>query len=121
MRIGVMLAVNEPATGLMSDRVPAVKIGDEVLSLEGAALPCSVRRNRLTIDGLKLHLSGYQIWVGNWCWDRAELESAAVARLVNHLRSRGWTCTDGESNLFDRYTCGAAITAQDLEGERHER
>ena len=114
MKMQLMLAVNDPRNGAHTGQVDQVEI-DDLIYLEGEPVSCGTDGYSLEIDGLRFNLKGYGVWVGNMCWDCATLESVHVAKIVNHLRSLGWSCTEAETSLFEAYHDSKPITAKMLE------
>ena len=115
MKMQLMLAVNDYRNGAHTGQVDQVEVDNLDLCLEGEPVSCSYTPGKLEIDGLLFDVVGYGNWAGNWCWDCATLESVHVAKIVNHLRSIGWSCTEAETSLFDAYHTGENITAKMLE------
>lgn len=113
MKIQLHLACNNDNgnhTGLIS----AVEVLDTIY-LEGEPVSLTIGHGAMSITGMRFDLNGYGRWVGNICWDCATLESADVATIINYLRTLGWSCTEAESGLFDKFHAGQEITAKELE------
>lgn len=83
--------------------------------LEGDSISFTVQGNILSIAGLSFNIYQYNRYIGNIIWDCATLESQHVAAIINMLRVLGWTCTEAESVLFDKFHAGQDITAQEIE------
>lgn len=114
MNIQLHLACNND-NGNHTGVVVAAEVLDTIY-LEGDPVSCTATSpSVLNIAGLSFNLKGYGRWVGNICWDCATLESTHVATIINYLRTLGWSCTEAESSLFDKFHSGQDITAQELE------
>jgi hypothetical protein len=117
MKMHLMLAVNDHHTGNFTGQVDQIEI-DDLIYLEGQSASCQVQFHRprwLEIGGLRFNLKGYRRWVGNICWDCATLEHIHVPRIIEHLRTIGWDCTEAETSLWEAYRDGQPITAKMLE------
>jgi hypothetical protein len=55
--------------------------------------------NRVRIGRKIFEHDGVAEWVGNWCWD--EIRIVDGRRLLEHLRSRGFTCSVGHTKFFE--------------------
>lgn len=123
MNIELMLCVNDVDNGLHTGRVDGIDLydGEIVLSLRGQPLKCDVVKSRtgkgrsLQIGHIYVPLVSYGTWVGNWCWDSAEVSIGDAVRVVNYLRKRKWDCEQGYSNLYEMYHAGQDISLADLE------
>jgi hypothetical protein len=114
MKMHLMLAVND-SNGAHTGQVDRVEV-DNLIYLEGDPVSCHALWPRtFEIDGLHFNLKGYKAWVGNMCWDCATLEHVHVSKIVEHLRSIGWGCTEAETSLFEAYHNRQPITAEILE------
>jgi hypothetical protein len=113
MKMQLMLAVND-CNGVHTGQVDQVEV-DDLIYLEGEPISCSHTLFELEVDSLLFKFSNYGTWVGNMCWDCVTLDGAHVAKIVNHLRSIGWSCTEAETSLFEAYHDGETITAKMLE------
>ena len=124
----LMLAVNDPANGVATEHIDAVQLYmrdnpvEPLLSLQGRPVHyhsyTSAQGHKirtLVIGHLHCRVLGYATWVGNWCWDMAQINAADAARILHYLRRRGWTCEGGATALFDRYMDGREITVADLQ------
>lgn len=90
---------------------------EEGLELEGprtkvkvAELGGTVRIGRVTVP-----YKSSQSWVGNWCWDSYQIDPRDMLRVLNYLIRRGWHCTCGPTELFERFNEGREITAEEWE------
>lgn len=115
MKMHLMLAVNNHRNGRHTGQVDQVEIDEPDLCLEGKSVSCSYTPGKLEIDGLHFNVIGYGNWAGNWCWDCAMLEHIHIPRIIEHLRSIGWSCTEAETSLFEAYHNDRPITAKMIE------
>lgn len=113
MKIHFHVATNDD-NGNHTGLVTVVEVSD-VIYLEGEPVTCRPDVKTFKIAGLSVPLHGYGRWVGNMCWDCALLESADIATIINWLRTLGWSCTEAESSLFDKFHNGRDITAEEIE------
>ena len=108
----VMLCCNDPDTGNFAGRLEAIDVADN-LRLESKRHDWSPRLRLIVKDGRYTALSvsnrhfpirDYQQHVGNWCWNRARMDGAAVLDMLNWLKVRGWySCDEAEESLYDRW------------------
>jgi len=114
MKLSLDLAANDYRNGQPSGKTDRIEIED-FLQMEGPSVSCTIDRNKLEIDGLHFNLKGYRTWVGNWCWDSVLLESAHVAKIINHLLNKSWSVFEAEANLFDWIEAGLQVFPNQLE------
>ncbi|WP_422928634.1 hypothetical protein [Singulisphaera sp. PoT] len=124
----VMFCCNDPDNGMFSHRIDGLDISG-LIQLEGpfdivededgnedlvGGTEFETEAGSVIVAREKFPILGYRQWVGNWCWDAAGMEVAAVVSLLNHLKRLGWTCMVAESNLFERWRVEGDITAEEF-------
>ena len=106
MALRVMFACNDYRNGMFQGWFDSVGIDKYEAELDGPP----TRITFLTRDGVNItnrvrigrkvfEHTGVAEWVGNWCWD--EIRIVDGKRLLRHLKARGFTCSAGESRLFN--------------------
>jgi hypothetical protein len=123
----IHLACNNHRNGFHQGHVESISIyGDDgidpLLMLTGGRLSCGVARSEkshkarfLRLGHLRnLRILSYTTWVGNWCWDAAQLSPEDTARLVNHLKRRGWENEGGWIEMGEKWDSGYVFTASDF-------
>jgi hypothetical protein len=124
----IHLACNSERNGFHQGFVESISIYgndgiDPMLMLVGNRLPCGVMRSEkshkyrfLRLGHLRnLRILSYTIWVGNWCWDAAQLSPEDTAKLVNYLKRRGWENEGGWICMGEKWDSGHVFTASDFD------
>ena len=130
--IDVMLNVNDHRNGIAMGWIEAVHI-DDLIQLDGPGcwddedeekaqagdldglVKFEANRTTVTIGGATFRYRRYFEWMGNWCWDMAQMDAPTVLELLNHLKRLGWDCNEAESSLFARWRELGDLTMEDLE------
>jgi hypothetical protein len=135
-QIPVHLCCNDPDNGNFSGRVWSMEIGPNMefesrrwwSFQRGPWGPCLRYlwgdRPRIVIAGRHFPITFHKEWYGNWCWDLVHMPGEAVLELLNWAKFRKWfTCSCGETRLFNWYANGQQFTDQDLRliGKNFER
>lgn len=117
----VMLAVNDPNNGNFADECTAVEIADLITVYErGEPLPVAIvpdqTRTRsvvqagvLVVGDGRYRYWDYKYWVGNWCWDAVRMKVDAAARLLEQLRTKGWSYDEAETSLAEAWEKGEPL------------
>src|SRR5690606_33483061 len=117
------MAVNDPANGKHTGQCDQVElrhypveswVTEVLIALEGEPVTHGLANGgKMTAGDVTVRIWDYTAWTGNWCWDSAILDRGEAVKVLAHLRECGWTVTEGETVLVDRYEV-APLTEEDL-------
>lgn len=113
-RVQLVMACNDPDTGMNNREADMLEFGS-ALRLYGKAVTCYRRQpGMLQIGKLHVAYSGYQEWVGNWCFDSCAMPLADAAQVLAYVQDRGWAIQEGPDVLCEKYAARERINAADL-------
>lgn len=122
------MACNNPDNGNHTGQADAIQFfgGDDLdpmLMLTGRPLRCrpwishkSGKTRHLQLGHFPgIRIVGYTTWVGNWCWDAAQISDADAAKVANYLRKRGWHNEGGWVDMDEKWDSETPFTEQDFQ------
>jgi hypothetical protein len=127
----IHLACNNYRNGFHQGFVESISIDsdgiDPMLMLVGNRLSCGVAGGLLGSEKSRecrflrlghlrnLRILSYTTWVGNWCWDSAQLSPEDTAKVVNYLKRRNWENEGGWVEMGEKWDSGHVFTASDFD------
>lgn len=119
--VPLMLYVNDLYNGRDTQRLVGLDIhapgsGETLLSLRGPALVCvwDAASSVLQVGRVTCQGEHYEIWVGNWCWNRVWVKPADAARIIYYLARHNWGVDGGATALFDKFQARQVISGDEL-------
>lgn len=106
----LMFAVNNPDNGLHTGKADAFDFED-LLRLEGLSITCyRIGNISLKISRRVFPILSYGSWIGNWCWDGAQVTLQTAQDIAEYLRSLNkFDCIQAEVSIFEAWESGAPI------------
>lgn len=75
--------------GNFTNTVGQIDISDENIHILGR--PVALHEGKkLMVGRRRFEHHGIQEWVGNWCWNAAQMSEDEARRLITYLLNRGW-------------------------------
>jgi hypothetical protein len=99
----VDIACNDPDNGLFEGRAWMIQVGSLELGANDFRGP-KMRElpDSIVIAGKHWPITGSQEWVGNWCWNRYEMEiDTLVDFLIWAHRRDFWSIDQGEERIYN--------------------
>lgn len=106
----LMFAVNNPENGVQMGVSVAFDF-DNLFHLEGNTIVCRyIEPDKLKIGRRIFPILSYGTWIGNWCWDGAEVTLETASQIATYLQSLNrFDCHEAEESLYDAWENGSPI------------
>lgn len=120
MPITIMLCCNDYRNGEFLGYAENIEI-DEVemvggrVAVRGGLEPPATSKPIEGEEGLRIGrivvpCLSYKTWVGNWCWDAAQVRAVHALKIVNYLIAAKWHCEDGPYAQYEAVNKGLPIS-----------
>lgn len=120
--ISLMVACNDHRNGVFAGEADLIELGtrhsDDVhIALDGPTTRFREFADAVKIGRRKFPVLGGKEWVGNWCWNEYFVTPEVAAKVLNHLRTIGWSRNEWTEEFGDKWESGDPFTASDFNGK----